>query len=128
MRARPTSPHTTIYTFRTMAFSLAHRVTGIVLAFGLVVLAYWLMAAAGGEDSYGAALAVLSFRVCKLLLWVLLAAFLYHLVSGLRHLSWDLVLGMEKRQTRVSSVLVVLLVLALLGLFTWLLFFRTVAP
>ncbi len=123
MRARPTSPHTSIYSFRhTMLLSFAHRVTGVFMAFGLIVLAVWLMSAAGGERSYGAAVGVLSVWIFKLLLWALLASFLYHLVNGLRHLTWDFALGMEKRQTRVSSGMVVVLVALLLALFTYLLF------
>ncbi len=123
MRARPTSPHTSIYRFRhTMLLSFAHRIAGVLMAFGLIVLSAWLMAAAGGESSYNAAVGVLGMGFFRLLLWVLLASFLYHLVNGVRHLTWDFALGMEKRQARVSSAIVVVLVVLLLALFTYLLF------
>lgn len=129
MRARPTSPHISIYSFRhTMVLSFAHRVSGVLLALGLIMLAYWLMAAAGGESSYNTAVGVLSHWFFKLVLWGLLAAFVFHCVNGLRHLSWDLVLGMEKRQVRLSAAIVVIAFLVLLALFTCLLFCRTVAP
>ena len=46
-RSRPLSPHLGIYRFMyTMATSIAHRITGIVLSAGLVVLVGWLFAAA----------------------------------------------------------------------------------
>jgi succinate dehydrogenase / fumarate reductase cytochrome b subunit len=48
-RARPVSPHLTIYRWRpTMAMSIAHRITGIALYFGMLLVAAWLVAAASG--------------------------------------------------------------------------------
>ncbi len=47
MRERPLSPHLTVYRFMyTMTLSILHRATGVVLSFGLLLLAWWLMAAA----------------------------------------------------------------------------------
>ena len=52
-RQRPLSPHLGIYRFMyTMATSIAHRITGIVLSVGLVVLVGWLFAAASGAERY----------------------------------------------------------------------------
>src|SRR5438105_593607 len=51
---RPLSPHLQIYRWPiTMAASITHRVTGIALAAGLVLLAWWLLATATGPDAYG---------------------------------------------------------------------------
>ena len=44
---RPLSPHLGIYRFQwTMALSILHRLTGVALGAGLVLLTWWLVAAA----------------------------------------------------------------------------------
>ena len=107
MRARPLSPHLSIYRFMyTMALSIAHRIAGIALSVGLLLFAYWLMAAASGEQAYAAALGILSTPVVKVLLAGWLFAFVYHLCNGIRHLTWDAGIGMEKHEARRSAVVV----------------------
>ena len=82
-RQRPLSPHLGIYRFMyTMATSIAHRITGIVLSVGLVVLVGWLFAAASGADRYAQASALLSTGFMKLLIAGWLLAFCYHLCNG----------------------------------------------
>jgi len=123
MGARPLSPHLGIYRFmHTMSLSILHRFTGVALAAGLVVLAWWLLALAGGETAYGVALGWLGAWPVKLLLFALLCAFLYHLANGLRHLLWDLGLGLEKHEARRSAWVVVAAVVVAIGLFGYLLF------
>lgn len=112
MSQRPLSPYLRIYRFgHTMAFSFAHRITGVWMAFGLCALVYWLMSAAAGELAYERATQLLSGWVFRVLLLGWLAAFCYHLVNGLRHLAWDAGFGLEKKQARVSAALVLLLAL-----------------
>ena len=51
--ARPLSPHIQIYKFMlTFVMSGFHRVTGLVLYFGIVLLVWWLLAAASGPNAY----------------------------------------------------------------------------
>jgi succinate dehydrogenase / fumarate reductase cytochrome b subunit len=48
-RARPLSPHVQIYRWPvTMATSIVHRATGLALAAGRLLVAWWLIAAASG--------------------------------------------------------------------------------
>ena len=50
---RPLSPHLQTYRWTlTMALSIVHRVTGIALYFGTLLLAWWLIAAASGPGAY----------------------------------------------------------------------------
>ena len=65
-------------------------------ALGLIVLVYWLMAAAGGAAAYAQARAVLGLGVFKILWLALLAVFSYHLCAGVRHLVWDTGRGLER--------------------------------
>jgi succinate dehydrogenase / fumarate reductase, cytochrome b subunit len=108
MPQRPLSPHLSVYRmFRyTLFTSFANRVTGIILSLGLLVLVYWLMALASGATAYARALSILSLPILKLSYLVLLLAFSYHLVAGLRHLVWDTGRGLERNQSKRSAWIV----------------------
>ena len=117
---RPLSPHLSVYRmFRyTMFTSFANRVTGAVLSVGLLVLVYWLMAVASGAAAYARAVGILSLPIFKLFYVLVLLAFSYHLVAGLRHLIWDTGHGLERNQSKRSAWIVggvsVLLMIAFL--------------
>ena len=126
-RPRPLSPHLGIYRFMyTMATSIAHRITGIVLSVGLVVLIGWLFAAASGAEAYAEASALLSTGFVKLLVAAWLLAFCYHLCNGIRHLNWDLGRGLEKADARRSATLVVAVAVTLAVAFIYAAFFAGV--
>lgn len=127
MRSRPLSPHLGVYRFMyTMATSIAHRITGVVLSVGLVVLVGWLYAAASSADTYARASALLSSGFMKLLLAGWMLAFCYHLCNGIRHLNWDLGRGLEKAEARRSATLVVAVTVALAAAFIYAAFFAGV--
>jgi len=53
-RPRPLSPHLQIYKpTLTMVMSIVHRITGAALYFGMLLLAWWLIAAASGQTASG---------------------------------------------------------------------------
>jgi succinate dehydrogenase cytochrome b556 subunit len=58
----------------------------------------------------------------KVLLFGLLAAFLYHLACGLRHLALDADLGFEKQQAHRSALFIWGVVVIATGVFGYLLF------
>jgi succinate dehydrogenase / fumarate reductase cytochrome b subunit len=108
-RARPTSPHAEIYRWQIgNSLSILHRVTGVALAFGLIAITYWFVSLAGGEESYATALAVFASPVGFIVLIVWTFAFLFHLLNGVRHLFWDVGVGFEREQRRVSGWFAVL--------------------
>jgi succinate dehydrogenase / fumarate reductase cytochrome b subunit len=104
MRERPLSPHLSVYRFKyTLTSSILNRFTGIALSTGLLLLVYWLMAAAGGARAYARAQQLLSFGVVKIVYAGLLFAFCYHLIAGIRHLIWDTGHGLERSQSQRSA-------------------------
>ena len=108
MDDRPLSPHLSVYGWRiTNTLSILHRGTGLVLTLGAIGLAWWLLAAAGGRESYDEATAFLASGWMKLPLLGLAFCFFYHLANGIRHLSWDLGYGFERRQIRMTGWIVV---------------------
>jgi succinate dehydrogenase / fumarate reductase cytochrome b subunit len=113
-RERPLSPHLQVYRFAyTMALSILHRVTGIALSVGMLLLAWWLVAAAGDEAGYTQVVTCLGAVPGKVVLFGFSFAFFYHLCAGLRHLAWDLGHGFEKSTARRSGAAVVIVSLGL---------------
>jgi succinate dehydrogenase / fumarate reductase cytochrome b subunit len=117
---RPLSPHLSIYRWPlTMTLSILHRVTGVLLSCGFVLLAVWLVAMANGAPSYQDLADVLQSAPGRILLAALSFAFFYHLANGVRHLVWDLGYGFEKSQANASGWAVIVSTL-LLTLLYWL--------
>jgi succinate dehydrogenase / fumarate reductase cytochrome b subunit len=118
---RPLSPHLQIYRwYFTMALSVAHRGTGIVLALGLVLLTWWLTALASGPDYFGLVRAVMDNFLGGLVLFGMTLVLFFHLANGIRHLAWDAGWGFEKDQAHQTGVVVVVAT-AVLTLLTWIL-------
>ncbi len=90
-----------------MTLSILHRVTGVALSVGLVVLTVWLLALSIGAPAYGQVTASLESIVGKLLLIGFSFAFFFHLCNGIRHLFWDLGKGFEMRQVNAWAWAVV---------------------
>jgi len=87
---RPLSPHLGIYRWQVSnTLSILHRMSGMFLTLGALVLTAWLVAAASGASSYGALLVVLKSPLGMLALFGWSLAFFYHLCNGIRHLCWD---------------------------------------
>jgi succinate dehydrogenase / fumarate reductase cytochrome b subunit len=103
-RPRPLSPHLEIYRWQIgNTLSILHRLTGIVLAFGTLALAFWLVSLAGGEESYRSAYRLFASPIGLIFLAGWSFAFFYHLFNGVRHLFWDVGWGFERSQRRASG-------------------------
>jgi succinate dehydrogenase / fumarate reductase, cytochrome b subunit len=87
---RPLSPHLQVWRFHaTMAASITHRIAGVGLYAGTLLIAAWLVALASGPKAY-ATLEAIAFSIpgqALLFLWA--AALLFHFANGIRHLVWD---------------------------------------
>ena len=106
---RPLSPHLTIWKWGPhMLVSILHRVTGGALTVaGLAILAWWLVAIAGGELAYERFGKVAMHPAGLVVLAGLTWAFWQHLFSGLRHLVLDTGAGYELRGNRFWSVMTI---------------------
>ena len=92
---RPLSPHLGIYRFSlSMAMSILHRITGLALCAGMLVLTWWLLAAASGQTAYGTFEAFATSWIGRLILFGFSWALLHHLIGGLRYFIWDLGRGL----------------------------------
>jgi succinate dehydrogenase cytochrome b subunit len=109
MADRPLSPHIQIYKPQlTSTLSILHRVTGVALAVGSVVLVYWLIAAAMGSAAFDSAQRMAGAWYGRLLLFGWAFALFFHFSNGIRHLCWDAGLGFELKTVYRSGWAVVI--------------------
>ncbi|MDG4576751.1 MAG: succinate dehydrogenase, cytochrome b556 subunit [Defluviicoccus sp.] len=102
---RPLSPHIQIYRPQiTSGLSIFHRITGVALTLGTLLLTWWLVSAAYGPEAFATAQAFLGSLIGQLVLWGFTFAVFYHLANGVRHLLWDFGWGFELEQLRFSGI------------------------
>ena len=90
LRQRPLSPHLSIYRpMLTMMMSIVHRITGAALYFGMLLLAWWLIAAASGPNAYANVQWFMGTFFGRLILFGYTWALMHHMLGGIRHLIWD---------------------------------------
>jgi len=118
--ARPLSPHLTIWRWGpAMLVSILHRATGTAMATGgVVLLLWWLVAIAGGPESYGTFhfLVIDGLPLTNILARVVLVgltwAFFQHLCSGLRHFVLDTGAGYELKTNKFWSTMTIVISIA----------------
>lgn len=114
---RPLSPHLQIYKPQlTSVLSISHRITGIALAAGTLLLVAWIVGAAKGPDAFAIVSGFLRNPLGLLLLFGWSAALFYHLANGIRHLFWDAGYGFELETAYRSGWIVVGATVVLTGL------------
>jgi succinate dehydrogenase / fumarate reductase cytochrome b subunit len=118
---RPLSPHLQVYDMlqMTSALSISHRITGIVWTAGVLVMVWWLVAAAAGPNAFANVQWFLSSFLGILLLMGVTAAAWYHTLAGIRHLAWDAGWGYDI-PTTYKTGRAVLIGTAVLTALTWL--------
>jgi len=93
---RPLSPHLQIYRPQlTSVLSITHRLSGVALAVGTLLLVYWLAAAAAGPEAFESAQSFVGSFLGRLLLFGWTVGLFFHLCNGIRHLVWDAGYGFE---------------------------------
>jgi succinate dehydrogenase / fumarate reductase cytochrome b subunit len=116
---RPLSPHLQVYRPQiTTVLSILHRITGVGLAGGTLLLVWWLVAAASGDDAYATVSGFLRSIVGILLLFCWTVALWYHFCNGIRHLAWDAGWGFGLREVHATGWAVVSAT-AVLTVLTW---------
>lgn len=117
MNERPLSPHLQIYKVELpMMLSGLHRITGIALSVGTLLLVAWIESAVYSAEAFAALSRFLGSFIGQLMLFGWTFSLIYHSVSGVRHLIWDTGKLLEVAQIHSSSkiVLVVTIVLTVL--------------
>jgi succinate dehydrogenase / fumarate reductase cytochrome b subunit len=122
---RPLSPHLQVYRWQiTSVLSIMHRLTGIGVGVGTLLLVWWLVAAATSDAAYATVTGFVRSPVGLLLMFGWTVALWYHFCNGLRHLAWDFGYGYELPQVHKSGY-AVLIATAVLTVLTWIITFAT---
>jgi succinate dehydrogenase / fumarate reductase cytochrome b subunit len=117
---RPLSPHLEVYTLSlTMIMSGLHRITGMVLCLGILLLVWWLVALSGDAGSFQTAANVLGSWFGRLVIFGFSWTLFHHLLGGVRHAIWDTGRGMdhpEREQLALATIIGSLAITALVWL------------
>ena len=105
----PLSPHLQIYRLHISSLlSITHRISGIINILALILIFFWLLALSFGENSYELFLLSINSFFGKFILIGFTWSISYHVLSGVRHLFWDLGYGYEIKTANFSGILVIL--------------------
>ncbi len=112
--SRPTSPHLQIYKLPlTGLISITHRITGVLLSAGLILVAALFYSLSKGAVSYAAMQNIAHFWLVKAIYWGFIYALFFHLCHGVRHLYWDIGEGFEYDKLTLYALFEMLWALAL---------------
>lgn len=93
---RPLSPHLTIYRPQlTSITSILTRITGNALIIAVIMVVWWLMAAATSPEYFEFANGILTSWFGSLVLVLSTLGVWYHFLAGLRHLYFDAGHGLD---------------------------------
>ena len=107
---RPLSPHLSIHKkILTSVFSIFHRLTGIGLSVGAILLSIWIILIALGPDYYFIFETISSSILFKVFLHLWTLAIFYHLFNGIRYLFWSYGKMMDLRIVYISGYVVIIL-------------------
>ncbi|MDC0194780.1 succinate dehydrogenase, cytochrome b556 subunit [Alphaproteobacteria bacterium] len=107
---RPLSPHLSIHKkVLTSVFSIFHRITGIGLSIGSILITLWVTLLGLGPKYFFIFEFLSSTILFKLVLFLWTVGIFYHLFNGIRYLFWTYGIGMELKTVYNSSYIVVIL-------------------
>ena len=116
----PLSPHLQIYRWQVSSLlSITHRISGVINLLALIFILFWLLVLSFGENNYELFLISINSFFGKFILIGFTWSMIFHLLSGIRHLAWDLGYGYEIKTANISGTIVIVFSLALTIIF-WL--------
>jgi succinate dehydrogenase / fumarate reductase cytochrome b subunit len=107
--AEPTNPRPAFFNLAQIQLpvgaltSITHRVTGVLLAFGISFLIYLLDLSLEGPLGYSRVVAMLAYVWVKVAVIVFTWALAHHLLAGIRHLLSDIDIGSQLPAARRSA-------------------------
>ena len=105
----PLSPHLQIYRWHISSLlSITHRISGIINLLGLILIFFWVLVLSLGESNYELFLLLINSFFGKFFLIGLTWSMSFHILSGIRHLAWDLGYGFEIKTANISGLIVII--------------------
>ena len=106
----------------TAKVSILHRISGFLLFLAIPFILFILHRSLISSDFYAMLYGVCSSTVMKVVYIVVIFAFMYHMISGVRFLFLDIDKGVQIKTAKTTSIIVILLsvfVTIILGALIW---------
>lgn len=105
-----------------MIASITHRIAGVAIFIGIAFLIWGLGLSLESQESFDQLKECMNSVIAKLIVWAILAGFIYHFIAGVRHLMMDAgyfetLEGSKALSIAVMVVSAVLIVVA--GVWVW---------
>jgi len=116
----PISPHLQIYRWHISSLiSITQRISSVINLLAIILIFFWLLSLSFGESNYELFLLTSNSFIGKFILIGFTWSMSFHLLSGIRHLVWDLGYGFEIKTANISGIIVIIFSLTLTIIF-WL--------
>lgn len=100
--------------------SILHRISGVILFVGVAGLLYLLDTSLASAEGFAQVQQWLANPLVKLIIWGVVAALLYHLIAGVKHLVMDLGIGETfEGGLRGARLVVILSVISIIAAGVW---------
>ena len=110
----PLSPHIQIYSWHISSLvSITHRITGIINMITMTLICLWLSYVLLGEINYSFLQNLFNSVFGKFLIISIVWSFSFQILSGIRHLFWDIGLGFDLKISNITGLIVIFGSLAL---------------
>ena len=117
----PISPHLQIYRWHISSLlSITHRIAGVVNLIALILMFFWILTFSFSENNYELFLLAINSFFGKFILIGFTWSMSFHVLSGIRHLVWDMGYGFEIKTANISGIIVIIFSLITTTIF-WLL-------
>jgi succinate dehydrogenase / fumarate reductase cytochrome b subunit len=117
----PLSPHLQIYRWHISSLiSITQRISSVINLLAIILIFFWLLLLSFGESNYELFLLISNSFIGKFILIGFAWSMSFHLLSGIRHLVWDLGYGFEIKTANISGIIVIIFSLTFTIIF-WLL-------
>ena len=117
----PLSPHLQIYRWHISSLiSITQRISSVINLLAIILIFFWLLVLSFGESNYEFFLLISNSFIGKFILIGFTWSMSFHLLSGIRHLVWDLGYGFEIKTANISGIIVIIFSLTFTIIF-WLL-------
>ena len=104
----PLSPHLKIYRWHISSLlSITHRIAGVINLLALILMFFWLLSFSLGESNYELFLLAINSFFGKFILIGFAWSMSFHILSGIRHLVWDIGYGFEIKTANISGIIVI---------------------
>ena len=113
---------TTIKFTPQMIASITHRIAGVAIFAGMAFLIWGLGLSLQSQESFDALKECMDSVVAKLIVWAILAGFIYHFIAGVRHLLMDAGYFETLEGSRILSIAVMIVSAVLIvaaGVWVW---------